>query len=252
MKYIYSLLLLSLSAFGVEKNINQVTSFLVADQIIFEEKFDKDIFSQKHWYLRKSKWIPENGILKGTSLAEGNGAFLRLKGKESGGILPEDYVMTFKFKVGEKEDGTVSAGNRVSLGHYAYKFQWRGDRGTIINIMHGVALEDPNFKVLNGKWYEVIIECKDDEIFFKIVDGPSYYMQHELFKKKTAGWEYFIKKGEVGYLDDLRVWSLTGDVKNEWAETRKKLIESKKVFIQSKNPNFKTTKDKSPKKKKSK
>ena len=252
MKAFFILVSITLSTFGAEKSINQQTKFLVADQVIFEETFDKDISKQKHWFLRKSQWLPEKSILKGRSLPEGNGAFLRLKGKESGGLLPENYIMNFKFKAGEKEDGSSSPGNRFSLGHYAYKFQWRGDEGASINIMHGTALKDSAFKVMQGKWYEVTIECKNDETVFSILNGPTYYMQHEAFKSKAAGWEYFLKKGEVGYLDDLRVWSLSEGFKTDWQETRKKLIQSNKTFLQSENPDFKITKDKTPKKKKTK
>ena len=205
----------------------------------------------KNWFLRKSTWIPEKGILKGSSLPEGNGAFLRIKGTGQGGILPENYIMNFRFKTGDKEDGSVSQGNRISLGHYNFKVNWKGESGMILNILHGTALTDSKFKIKNGVWYEVIIESRGDEILFSFKNGPSYFMQHEVFKSKPAGWEYFLKKGEHGWLDDMKIWSLSDKTDPDWDNTKKKLKEEGRVFLQSENPDFSTAKPpKTPKKKK--
>ena len=236
-----------------DSDINKKTKFLKADKLILEELFDKEISKDPKWFLRKSKWEPVNGVLKGTPLDEGNGAFLRLKGKGQGGFLPENYIMNFKFKIGDKEDGAASIGHRISLGHYNYKVNWKGDEGIYLNILHGKTFAHKEFKVMKGKWYEVTIESKDDEILFSFKDGPSYFMQHEILKSKPAGWEYFINKKEFGYLDDFRVWSISSEVKPEWSETKKNIHAKGHSFLQSENPDFKTSKPpKAPKNKKKK
>lgn len=250
MRYIFILFGFVLSTLSADDGINKKTKYLLADKLVFEEKFETDISKQEHWFLRKSQWLPENGVLKGVSLPEGNGAFLRLKGKSAGGLLPEEYVMSFKFKAGDKDDGTSSPGNRVSLGHSKFRVLWRGESGIMLDLVHGRALEDTSFKIMKGKWYDVIIECSKDEAVFSIKNGPTYYAQHEVLKDKSAGWEYFLKKGEVGYLDDLRVWTLASGSKEGWSGFKMELKKSGKAFVQSENPGFKTEKVKAKKKKK--
>ena len=37
-------------------------------------------------------------------------------------------------------------------------------------------------------------------------DGPAYYMQHEHFRSKPAGFEFFTHITEAGHIDNLQVW----------------------------------------------
>ncbi|MEM9282576.1 MAG: hypothetical protein AAGA96_12175, partial [Verrucomicrobiota bacterium] len=100
------------------------TRFLVPGELIFSEDFSEpSTYDKPNWYLRKSDWVVEDGALRGIN-AGGNGPFIRLQSKENGGPLPEDYIMTFSFKIEEnptekksnKHHETRSSGHRFSLG----------------------------------------------------------------------------------------------------------------------------------------
>ncbi|MEM9015553.1 MAG: hypothetical protein AAGC68_00970 [Verrucomicrobiota bacterium] len=248
------LLFLSVSLIGsVYANEKPDTQFLVPGELIFSEAFSEpSTYEKPTWYLRKSDWVVEDGALRGINDG-GNGPFIRLQSQENGGPLPEDYIMTFSFKIEEnptekksnKHHETRSSGHRFSLGHYAAKIQWRPDTGIDLNIGHGDAFEDDRFFVERGQWYHVTIEIQGDQLFVSFEDGPAYFLQHDHFRHKPSGWEFFTHVSEVGYLKNLRVYGLTGEVHPSWPKTLETVIEEKRAFFSAENPDFQITKDKS-------
>ena len=228
------------------------TMFLLPGPLLFEATFDDGVAPDKpHWQLRKSTWTIKDGVLHGIN-AGGNGPFIRLLDKAKGGPLPEDYIMTFSFKTEEnptekrsnKHHETYSSGHRFSFGHYDAKYQWRPDTGMDFNISHGDALEDDRFHIERSKWYHLTAEIRGDEILVSFKDGPSYFMQHDQFREKDSGWEFFTHISEIGHLDNLRVYSLSGGEQNSWPKTRDALIKEKRTFLSSENPTFSTEKAK--------
>lgn len=229
------------------------TQFLIPGELIFAEEFtETSTFEKPTWYLRKSDWVVKDGVLHGVN-AGGNGPFIRLQSKENGGPLPEDYIMTFSFKIEENPDEkksnkhheTRSSGHRFSLGHYAAKIQWRPDSGMNLNIGHGAALIDDNFHVEKGTWYHITTEIRGDELVVSFKDGPTYYLQHDHFRHKPQGWEFFTHVSEEGILDNLHVWSLAEGEQPQWKETRSSILKlENRSFLSSENPDFKITKDK--------
>ena len=200
------------------------TKFLIPGDIIFQANFDDGINPAKpRWMLRKSAWEIEDGILRGVNI-DGNGPFIRLHSKENGGYLPEDYIMKFSFMIKDNPDASekeakkrhpeFSVGHRFSFGHYAAKYQWRADIGMDIAIGHGHALTDGDFHIKKNKWYHVTAEIRGDEVLVWFKDGPDYYMQHDNFRSKPSGWEFFTHISEIGYLDNLQVWALNQQSKD--------------------------------------
>jgi hypothetical protein len=231
------------------------TRFLMPGERIFSEAFESDsTFEKPTWYLRKSDWIIREGVLQGTN-RDGNGPFIRLQSQENGGPLPEDYILTFSFKIEEnsnekrsnKHHPTRSSGHRFSFGHYAAKIQWRPDTGMDLNIGHGDALEDDHFFIQKGEWYHVTAEIRGDELLVSFSDGPSYYLQHDHFRRKPSGWEFFAHISEVGHLDDLHVWSLAEGEHPDWKTTRAEILQAEsRSFLTSDHPHFRITKKTSP------
>tara|TARA_R110000850_G_scaffold64247_9_gene144442 strand:+ start:2368 stop:3135 length:768 start_codon:yes stop_codon:yes gene_type:complete len=227
------------------------TRFLNPGELIFSNDFDTPSTLEKPvWYLRKSDWIVETGALRGTN-RDGNGPFIRLQSKENGGPLPEDYIMTFSFKVEENPDeeksnkhhDTLSSGHRFSFGHYAAKFQWRADCGMDLNIGHGDVLEDSCFHIEKGQWYHVTAEIRGDEVLVWFKDGPAYYLQHDFFRSKPSGWEFFTHISEIGYLDNLKVWSLAEGELPGWHQTRFSILSlPNQSFLSADHPEFQITK----------
>lgn len=238
---------------GASSAAEPKTKFLVPGKLIFKAEFnDGKNPGKPHWYLRKSKWTISDGVLQGINDG-GNGPFIRLHSKTNGGVLPENYIMTFSFKTEERPGATRkknkyhptrSTGNRFSFGHYAAKYQWRQDKGMDIAIMHGHAMVDDRFYVEKGKWNHVTVEIRGDEIIAWFKDGPAYYMQHDAFRSKPAGWEFFVHESEIGHLDNLQVWSLKGSTRDTWSSTLAAIRQDKRAFISSENPDFSTEKQK--------
>lgn len=244
--------LILLLAVSVSLAAEPETKFLLPGEPVIVADFDDGKNPGKpNWQLRKSTWVVKDGILEGRN-AGGNGPFIRLHSKEKGGVLPEDYIMTFSFKIGEnpnekksnKHHETYSSGHRFSLGHYAAKFQWRPDSGMNINIGHGDALVDSTFHIERHKWYHVTIEVRADEILTWFKDGPAYFMQHDHFRSKPSGWEFFTHVSEIGYLDNLKVWSLAEGEQEGWQTLKPEIANAKRIFLSSENPDFAITKAK--------
>ncbi|MDF1741940.1 MAG: hypothetical protein P1U86_22455 [Verrucomicrobiales bacterium] len=238
---------------SVSGNEKPDTQFLIPGELIFAEEFtETSTFEKPTWYLRRSSWEVKDGVLRGVNEG-GNGPFIRLQSKENDGPLPEDYIMTFSFKIEENPDEkksnkhheTRSSGQRFSVGHYAAKIQWRPDIGMDLNIGHGDALEDDSFYVEKGKWYHITMEIRGDEIVASFKDGPTYYLQHDHFREKPQGWEFFTHISEVAFLDNMQVWSLADGEHPEWKETRSSVLKLKnRSFLSSENPDFQITKEK--------
>lgn len=233
------------------------TKFLIPGKSIFKADFEDGKNPGKpNWQLRKSAWVVEDGVLHGTNV-DGNGPFIRLHSKEKGGVLPEDYILKFSFKITERPDAekrknkyhpTRSQGHRFSFGHYAAKYQWRPDVGMDLNIGHGDALEDPKFHIEKDEWYHVTAEIRGNEILVWFKDGPAYYMQHDHIRQKPSGWEFFIHTSEVGHLDDLQVWSLSSGTRSVWDKTRDQISRDHRSFVSSDHPTFRVEKPVAPKK----
>ncbi|MEM8911626.1 MAG: hypothetical protein AAGC97_07645 [Planctomycetota bacterium] len=122
------------------------TRLLIPGKCIFQADFDDGQNPSKpHWQLRKSRWEVRDGVLRGVN-AGGNGPFIRLHAEESGGVLPEDYILQFSFMIETADDfpenqrqrihPEFSVGHRSSFGHYAAKYQWRGEQGMYLAIGH--------------------------------------------------------------------------------------------------------------------
>ena len=75
----------------------------------------------------------------------------------------------------------------------------------------------------------------------------AYYMQHDHFRHKPSGWEFFTHIGEIGYLDNLRVWSLGIGTQNDWEETRSQIKSDRRAFLSSEHPTFSIEKPSGPK-----
>ena len=223
------------------------TKFLIPGESIFKADFEDGKNPAKpNWQLRKSAWEVKDGILRGVN-AGGNGPFIRLHSKEKGGVLPEHYILKFSFKVAEHPDAkkrknkyhpTLSQGHRFSFGHYAAKYQWRPDIGMNLHIGHGEALKDSKFHIKKDEWYHVTAEIRGNEILVWFKDGPAYYMQHDHFRHKPSGWEFFTHIDEIGCLDNLQLWAVGKGCRDDWEQIRSKITSEKRSFLISENPTF--------------
>jgi len=246
--------LLLLAAIGTPSLAEEIeTKFLIPADSIFNADFEDGKNPGKpNWQLRKSAWEVEDGVLRGINV-DGNGPFIRLHSKEKGGVLPEDYIMKFSFRIAERPDAekrknkyhpTRSQGHRFSFGHYAAKYQWRPDVGMDLAIGHGHAIKDDQFHIEKDKWYHVTAEIRGDEILVWFKDGPAYFMQHDHFRHKPSGWEFFTHIGEIGYLDNLQVWSLASGTRPDWKTTQSRIATDKRSFLSSEHPTFSIEKTK--------
>ena len=232
------------------------TKFLIPGKSIFKADFEDGKNPGKpNWQLRNSTWEVHDGVLRGVN-AGGNGPFIRLHSKESGGVLPEDYILKFSFKTETAKDvpenqrrkihPKYSIGHRFSFGHYAAKYQWRGEEGMDLAIGHGHALQDDRFHIEKGKWYHVTAEIRGNEILVWFKDGPAYYMQHDHFRNQLNRWEFFTHITEIGYLDNLQAWAPANRIHDDWGKTRSQIKSKHRTFVSSEHPTFSIEKTQKP------
>ena len=251
-------LLLHASAVTTATGADVETKFLIPGELIFKADFDDGRDPGKpNWQLRKSTWEVRDGVLRGCN-AGGNGPFIRLQSKQNGGVLPNEYILKFSFMTETAKDvpenqrrkihPKYSIGHRFSFGHYAAKYQWRGEQGMDLAIGHGHALQDDGIRIEKGKWYHVTAEIKGNEILVWFKDGPAYYMQHDHFSHQLNRWEFFTHISEIGFLDNLQVWSLGQGIQSDWETTQSQIKSQGRSFLNSEHPTFSVEKTSTKKK----
>ena len=75
-----------------------------------------------------------------------------------------------------------------------------------LGIGHGHAIQNDRFRIEKGKWHHFTAEIRANVILMWFKDGPAHYMQHDHFRSKPAGFEFFTHLTEAGHLDNLQVW----------------------------------------------
>ncbi|HSH96421.1 MAG TPA: hypothetical protein VK968_19895 [Roseimicrobium sp.] len=210
---------------------------LVPDKAIFTDDFSKPRAELKVKKTDTSEaWIPNqgtrwevaDGVLRGrASSAEYQASHETHKGVHPRIVLsktPESYVLKFSMRI---VDGTPFDADKrrsvppfVEIGHHIARITW-GKAGAML-LADGDTLQlagDKDFKLVPGKWYDVMVERRADEVVVQFAGGPRFHGKHPSYiSDKHAVMLGGLEAGTME-VDNATVWSIKDGVQSGWEKT---------------------------------
>ena len=213
---------------------------LVPDKVIFtddfsdsrgELKFNKKDENQPWQPNQGTRWAVTNGVLHGrASSPEFQASHDTHKGVHPRIVLtktPENYILKFSMKI---VDGTPFEATKrrsvppfIEIGHHICRVTW-ATNGAVL-LAEGDSLQlanDKDFKLTPGKWQQVLVERRKDEVVVQFANGPTFYGKHPSYiSDKHAVMLGGLEAGTMD-VDDVTVWSLKDGDQPDWSKARTK------------------------------
>jgi hypothetical protein len=176
-----------------------------------------------------TQWKITNGVLHGmestkeyqASKPDHNGLQPRLELPTT----PLQYMATFSVRfVGGTPDKNTPV---LQFGHHVTHLRMLPTGTDLLAARESMKVAaSPDFKLVDGEWYQVMVEVKGDEVVIQFAKGPVFYGKHESYEKPKSGNRKIGFAGAVGgviEIDDVAVWSINDEEKKEWTESRAKI-----------------------------
>ena len=227
---------------------------LVPDQAIFCDDFAtprgeltvKKTDSEAPWIPNQgTRWEVVDGVLRGrASSPEYQASHETHKGVHPRIVLAktsQNYVLRFFMRIvdGAPFDAAKhrSVPPFVEIGHHVCRVTW-GANGAMLLADH-VTLQiasDKDFKLVPGRWYQVMIERLADEVLVQFTGGPTFHGKHASYVSDP----HFVMlgglEGGVMEVDDVNVWSLKDGHQAGWPQTLARFPPAQDVRIKEPKP----------------
>lgn len=244
-------LMLAPAAFSAEPALKPL--MLVPDQVVYHEDFNATHeLDRETWRAaQQTQWRIEEGVLRGRpSSAEYQSTHKNHRGLEPRGALvkcPASYVAQFsvRFIGGEPPQPLPQAKSVpfIDIGHHIGRVEF-GVEGVRL-LADGDTLQlasAPGFRLEPGRWYEMVVEARDDEVTLQIAGGPTLHGRHPTLKGEMLppGQNHTLafigSLGGVAEVDDLTLWSVKEGTQPAWPQTLAKLPAAEPTPIRPKRP----------------
>jgi hypothetical protein len=205
---------------------------VVPKECVLKDDFSKEgVVDEKSFIPQQgTQWKIANGVLHGTestkeyqaSKPDHNGLQARLELPTT----PPQYMATFSVRfIGGTPDKNTPV---LQFGHHVTHLRILPTGTDLLASRESLRVaEAPDFKLVDGEWYHVMVEVKGDEVVVQFAKGPVFYGKHESYadpvKSKNRKIGFAGAVGGVIELDDVSVWSINEEVKKEWPENRAKI-----------------------------
>lgn len=227
--------------------------WLVPDQVLYADDFSKARAIAINKQQTAEPWVPNqgtrwevvNGVLRGrASSAEFQASHETHKGVHPRIVLqntPEKYALRFSMRI---VDGIpFEAGKRrsvspfIEIGHHICRVTWETNGATLLADGDTTQLAvDKNFKLVPGKWQEVLVERRDDEVLVQFANGPTFHGKHPSYV--TDPHAVMLGGLEAGTMevDDVTLWSVKDGVQATWPAFLAKLPPQQNLVLRPKTP----------------
>lgn len=148
--------------------------------------------------------------------------------------LPQELLcqVRWQYLKPENSDELKRISTYLDLGHRWIRVTFTDEGTTLLLENHLVGKdsettsivlqESPGLELTPGKWYDITIEIKGDEVVFQI-DGTTLYGQHELISRERPA-SFNIDSSGIGYrVDEIKVFA-AGDTQPNWEATKQEFI----------------------------
>ena len=232
----FLLILLIFSSLNAE---NLEPLMLQKDKIFFNTDNEED--TKKYLSDVKEKdgmWKVEEGVLTGMPLSVEHLS----KTKGHNGSAPSLSLKTppafcASFKVQWQGLGIEYKGVTVGMASYGSRIQMT-KLGTHLtgNLNTEFLVHVPDYKLIEGKWYECFFEIKGESLIVQFKDGPVIFGQHEKVYGKPGPYSKLIAEGvnkdlfkisgttsSTLKIKDLKVWTVKEETQEGWLDKVKEL-----------------------------
>lgn len=207
---------------------------LQTGQAIFEEDFstNTEIKKPRWWIKQNTQWSVKDGELVGVPAT----AEYQAKKKKEGkghlgdipriglGKMPKSYIMSFKFQIDDK--GWNKRVPMFEFGHHVSRIFFTREGAKLLTDDEKTQhMEDKNFILQPFKWYEVLAEVGESDLFIQIKDESGkiskFYCHYPKFKDVPST-SFQIATTIQGTLkmDDVKFWASKG-LKEDWKDAVK-------------------------------
>jgi hypothetical protein len=210
------------------------TQILNKGKALFSEDFSKSIEIKKpHWWVKQNtRWSVKNGQLLGIPATLVYQAKKKKEGKGHLGDIPriglakipKSYIMTFKFQMDDK------AWNKqvpmFEFGHHVSRIFFSKEGAKLLSDHEKVTnMEDKNLIPAPFKWYEVLAEVGETDLFIQIKDEngklSKFYCHYPKFKEaENTNFQIATTVQGTVKMDNFKVWQSKG-LKDNWQEAVK-------------------------------
>jgi hypothetical protein len=251
-KILLAVLCSSMAAKAAEPALKPL--MLVPDKVLFADEFNQpkaELKAKKNddteaWLPNQgTRWTIVDGVLRGrASSAEYQAAHETHKGVHPRIVLtktPENYILRLSLRL---VDGTPYEATKrrsvppfIEIGHHICRVTW-GTNGAVL-LADGNTLQLANavdFKLVPGKWQEIMVEKRADEVVVQFANGPTFYGKHPTYVSD----KHFVMLGglESGTMevDDVTVWSLKDGNQPDWAKRLAQFPPPQSIRIKAPKP----------------
>lgn len=225
---------------------------LVPDQVIYHNDFsDGQQLDQNTWRgAQGTQWKVEDGVIRGRpSTPEFQASHKTHKGLEARGALvkcPADYIARFSVRYNGGKPPQPLPGLKnipsIDVGHHIGRLEFGVEGARLLADGETLQLASaPDFQLEDGRWYEVLVEARGDEVTFQFGKGPTLHGQHPTLKGESLPPEsshtlaFIGKEGGTVEVDNLTLWSVKDGTQPSWPQVFAKLTPESKV-IRPKRP----------------
>ena len=165
-------------------------------KVIYENDFSKktEIKKPKFWIKQNTRWSVEDGVLTGIAATSEYQEKQRKIGKGhlgdipriGFGKMPKSYIMSFRFQIDEKKGNSKTP--MFEFGHHVSRIFFSPEGAKLLTDHEKVQqMEIKGFKLAPGKWYEVLGEVGEEDLFIQIKDADGkitvFYCHYPKFKE---------------------------------------------------------------------
>ena len=228
--------------------------WLVPDQVIFTDDFSQhrgEVKARRQdadaaWIPNQgTRWEVTDGVLRGhASSAEYQTSHDTHKGVHPRIVLaktPEKYVLRFSMRL---IDGIpFEAGKRksvppfIEIGHHICRVTWDVNGAALLADGDTTQLAaDRDFKFIPGKWQDVMVERRDDEVLVQFASGPTFHGKHPTYRSELHAVMLGGLEAGTMEVDNVTVWSVKDGVQPSWTQTLAKLPPQEVKVLHEKRP----------------
>lgn len=237
--------LLPHAAFSADVELKPL--MLVTDQIIYHDEFaTAQAIDKETWHVAQgTQWKAEDGVLRGRpSTSEFQASHKTHKGLEPRCSLskcPADYVVRFSVRyVGGKPPRPLPALKNIpsiDIGHHIGRVEF-GLEGTRLTADgETLQLESASaFRLESGRWYEVLVEARGDEVVVQFANGPTFHGKHPTLGGENHHLAFVGSEEGVVEIDNVTLWSVKSGTQPSWTETLVKRPAQEPKVLRKKRP----------------
>jgi hypothetical protein len=227
---------------------------LLPDQVLFEDDFStprgelkpKKAEDGDSWIPNQgTRWVVEEGVLRGRpSLPEFQASHKTHQGLHPRIVLaktPQNYILRFSMRLVDGKPFVAGQRRSISpfieMGHHIARVTW-GANGAML-LADGDSLQiasAADFKLETGRWYQVMVEKREDEVVVQFAGGPALHGKHPSYVSD----KHFVMigglEGGVMELKGVTVWSPKEGSRPEWPQTLAKMPPPQDVRIKPAKP----------------